>query len=136
MPPKVVLITGASGYLGQHLLVALSPRKDLILHGTTSTLSTFCEDFADMCTCHSVDLADSLAVSSLMRDVRPDVIVHAAAISSPRVCEADPARAMAVNAPEALLHHLKPHAAVGCALVPYWVYITYRMYMYRYVSST
>ena len=92
------------------LLVALSARKDLVLHGTASGLATFAEDFESLCTCHSVDLADSSALGRLMRHVRPDVVVHAAAISSPRVCETDPKRAMAVNAPMALIDQLPRHA--------------------------
>jgi len=103
---KIVLITGASGYLGQHLLLALSARRDLVLHGTSSGLPTFEEDFASVCTCHTVDVADAAALGALLKRVNPDVVVHAAAISSPRVCAAEPEKCKAVNTPTALVDHL------------------------------
>ena len=112
MPKKVVLVTGASGYLGQHLLLALAARRDLVLHGISSGLETFAQDFSDVCTCHSVDVADGGALGSLLKRVKPDVVVHAAAISSPRVCEQDPSRCYAVNAPAAMIDFLPAHSSI------------------------
>ena len=112
MASKVVLVTGASGYLGQHLLVALSARRDLTLHGTFSGLDTFEVDFADQCTPHRVSMEDGAALGALLGRVRPDVVVHVAALSSPRVCEKDVDRCMAINAPSALIDHLPTHSSL------------------------
>ena len=112
MPKKTVLVTGGSGYLGQHLLLFLSSRRDIILHGASSGLATFEEDFASLCTCHTLDLSDSAAIASLLGKVKPDVVVHAAALSSPRVCEADPAKCTQINAPSALIDNLPAHASL------------------------
>ena len=88
-PAKVVLITGASGYLGQHLLLTLSKNPLLRLHGTSHGLETFESDFGSFCTCHNVDISNAKALGALLKKVSPDVVVHAAAISSPKVCEQD-----------------------------------------------
>ena len=92
--------------------MALSARRDLVLHGTSSGLKTFEQDFANICTCHTTDLSDAAALRALIKHVKPDVVVHAAAISSPRVCEDNPERAMAVNAPMALVEQLPDHASL------------------------
>ena len=110
--PKTVLLTGASGYLGQHLLLALSTRRDLVLHGAYSDLETFPLDFGSICTCHKVDVSNPGALSSLLQRVEPDVVVHAAALSSPRTCEEDPTRAMAINSPTALVDHLPKKSSI------------------------
>ena len=85
MPKKTVLVTGGSGYLGQHLLLFLSSRRDIILHGASSGLATFEEDFASLCTCHTLDLSDSAAIASLLGKVKPDVVVKPLSFSMEQV---------------------------------------------------
>ena len=83
----VVLITGASGYLGQHLLQRLANNARYSLHGTYSGNPSFVEDWDGAAVCHKVAMDDPRAIAALMDKVRPDVVVHLAAISSPAKAE-------------------------------------------------
>jgi GDP-4-dehydro-6-deoxy-D-mannose reductase len=74
-----VLITGADGFAGQHLIHELAA-GDVEIHGTS--FRPF-ESTATNVTYHTVDLRDEQAVASLMNALRPDAIYHLAAQSSP-----------------------------------------------------
>lgn len=105
-----ILITGASGYLGQHLLAALSPTNHIIV-GTYNGLKSFTDDFPRV-DCRQLDVADGEAVSAMLADVNPDCVVHLAAVSSPAACERDPERSRAINVPMALIEALPAHATL------------------------
>lgn len=75
-----VLITGADGFAGQHLLRELlaTAAADLELHGTTfHALADTSIPY------HVIDLRDSAAVSHLIGTLQPEQIYHLAAQSSP-----------------------------------------------------
>jgi len=76
-----ILLLGASGQLGQHLLREASKRG----HRVTGTSRT-----ARVQGLRSLDLADREATYTLVREVRPDVILNAAGWSHVDECEADP----------------------------------------------
>ena len=105
---KRMLVTGASGTLGQHLVAALhSAEPGLEVHVAFGGLETYESDVAGtVASVTKVDLADAVAIRSLVRSVRPDIVVHLAAVSSPVVCEKNAARSDAINTPHALLNAL------------------------------
>ena len=74
-----VLITGAGGFVGGHLLTYLNRATDFVLHGTLISeaerrpaLSATCPDL------WTLDLRDPAAVRDLLQAVRPERIFHLA----------------------------------------------------------
>lgn len=78
--PRRILVTGASGFVGGHLLPALK--------------AAFPE--AEVYAEH-IDVTDHDAISNAVRDVRPDACIHLAAITTVAAARQDPDRAWHVN---------------------------------------
>jgi dTDP-4-dehydrorhamnose reductase len=93
-----ILITGAGGQLGHELQRALS-RHEL------RSLSH-----------RDLDITDSTAVAAAIANFRPEVAVHAAALTDTTRCEREPDVAMQVNALGAE-HVARACAAAGAAMV-------------------
>lgn len=97
-----VIITGGSGYLGQFLVFALA--------GKHQVSYTYCNSKLEKCPegvkAFKVDLATGEGLAAAFAEP-VDVVVNCAAISVPSVCEKDPEKARAVNAPNALLEQLR-----------------------------
>jgi dTDP-4-dehydrorhamnose reductase len=102
-----ILLTGASGLVGSafaeaahrhgHSVVGLVGKSELEIPGLAER--------------RSVDLTTSEGVSAVALEISPDAIVNCAAVAEPSACDADPARAEALNValPETLArlaHHL------------------------------
>jgi GDP-4-dehydro-6-deoxy-D-mannose reductase len=101
MPPRRVLLTGASGFVAGHLvprLRAAFPDAELTLCGLGSL---------------AVDVTDVDAVRALVRSVRPDACVHLAAVSTVLAARRDPGHAWRVN-----LHGSLALAAAALAHAP------------------
>lgn len=101
MPTRSILVTGAAGFVGRHLLPTLT--RDL--PGLPPIAAT-------------ADLADPDAVAEEVRRVQPRACIHLAAISALGAAREDPDRAWRVNlhGTLALAHALLRHAP-GCVLV-------------------
>jgi len=69
-----VLVTGASGFIGSHLVRRLRT-MDVEVHGTSRSRR---DGAPDGMTWHVADLSDPAATDELVRRVRPDVIFHLA----------------------------------------------------------
>lgn len=83
-----ILITGAGGYVGRHLLqtLLLSPAREL--HGTYRTIPSY--SLPAGCTWHQVDLNSLLACHELIKSVQPEQIYHLAGnIRAGRASDAD-----------------------------------------------
>lgn len=78
------IITGAGGLIGQYL-INTAPRwaPGLVAHGLTR---------ADL------DLTDRIAVERAWQILKPDAVIHCAALSRTKDCEENPVRARQINA--------------------------------------
>jgi len=87
--PKT-LITGIDGQVGQYLTKVLGSSVNLygISRGLTKSKGI---------TRIRTDLTDSKSLNTLLCLVRPDQVVHLAAVSNIEECEADPVRTLAIN---------------------------------------
>ncbi len=77
-----VLITGANGFLGQHLSMYMQNKAYSVIAVSRGIKRIPNADIVY----HSVELTDQQAVSSLINLVQPDVIIHTAAMSKPDEC--------------------------------------------------
>lgn len=102
-----ILITGADGFVGRHLVSAMASRvEDQIVITAGGPRSTSCD--------WAVELTDPQAVDRLIKDVKPTSVVHLAAISAVGSSISDPRMAWAVNVGGTLNllisieHHVRP----------------------------
>lgn len=87
-----ILITGANGFLGQHLCRFLKDDHNVFAAGKGEKRLPF-EDVKYF----SCDMAYTVAVKEMMEQIQPDVIVHTAAMSKPDECLQQPDRCRQVN---------------------------------------
>jgi GDP-4-dehydro-6-deoxy-D-mannose reductase len=81
-----ILVTGADGFVGKHLVAALrDDAAEVIAAGGPAVPG-------------GIDLQSSESVSAKLRDARPDVVVHLAAVSSVSRSHRHPIETLAVNA--------------------------------------
>lgn len=78
--PQRILVTGAAGFVGGHLLPTLRTA-----HPTATILTD------------PFDVTDEAAVQAAIRDARPDAVIHLAAISATTTARAEPDLAWQVN---------------------------------------
>jgi dTDP-4-dehydrorhamnose reductase len=86
-----VLLTGATGFLGRYLIAARP--QEVKLHGIGFKHFIPGED-AIM---HQADLKAAATVQKLLNSIRPQAIIHTAAISDANYCEQHPDESYAVN---------------------------------------
>ena len=89
----MILVTGASGLLGANLVLTALDRGMPVM--AVSNRVPFRHPDAESA---SLDVRDADAVRAVVARVRPDVVVHTAALTDVDACEGDPALAHAVNA--------------------------------------
>lgn len=85
------LITGISGFLGSNLAIIFRDHFQLV--------GSFCYHSQQIKGCQTIplDLADALAVKRVIADLKPDVVIHTAALSHPNMYEQAPERAYHIN---------------------------------------
>ena len=88
-----VLVIGASGFIGQHLVGRLNGIPDCGVAGTYWSRAPR----GDANSWYRVELADALRLEEVFRLAQPDVVVHLAAIADVGMAEREPERATAVN---------------------------------------
>ena len=87
-----IVVTGASGQLGSYLIDRLIERSHEIVAWSGRTTETRAG-----IAIRPVELTDSGAVATALADAAPDVVIHAAAVSSAETAARDPERSLAVN---------------------------------------
>ncbi len=97
------LVTGAQGFLGRNAGAYLHTRVHALGQVRTAATSRIYEQLIP------ADLRDIEAIGALVRATRPDVVLHAAAISGHEKADADRAQAEAVNV------HASAEIARACA---------------------
>lgn len=100
-----VLVTGANGLVGSRLVALLSARGHVVSGLGRSPAS---QGLA-VASFHPVDLGDAHAVTKVLGDARPEVIVNCAAMTDVDGCERAPSAAWAANcdAVATLARHVK-----------------------------
>lgn len=113
-----VLVTGSSGYLGQHFLNELLQRPE---SNDISAVYRSMDGFEDAVRSHPIvtetksnihciklDLTSETDVDEYFNNADPfDICFHLAAIASPKVCQQDPGVAKAANVPVYFFDKLK-----------------------------
>ena len=89
-----ILVTGANGFLGQHLTVYLASKGYNVIACSRGECRISTQHLFEY---YSVDLTDESSVSLVIKLVKPHVIVHAAAMSKPDECNADKAACLRHN---------------------------------------
>ena len=102
-----ILLTGASGLVGSAFAQAATRRG----HHVIGLVGTYAGTVPGLAEKRTFDLTDETALTALVLETFPDAIVNCAAVSEIGQCDADPARAQALNValPEhlaRLAHHL------------------------------
>jgi dTDP-4-dehydrorhamnose reductase len=104
-----LLVTGASGLLGWNL--CHSPDRGWEVYGTYSTHRVSIPGVNLL----KVDLTDPGAVEALFEEIRPDAVVHTAAVSDADYCQSHGAECSRINVDAAVhLASLCRHRSVPC----------------------
>ena len=88
-PPKRVLITGTTGFVGHRLFEYLKSFTNWEIIGTSRSAGKYVD--------HIVDLTDLDSVKDLKKSSPVDVVIHTAAISKTDVCENNKEKCYAAN---------------------------------------
>lgn len=82
-----VLLTGATGFLGREIRARLASAHEVVALGHRAAGP------GEL----AVDIRDPDALARILREVRPDAVLHGAAYRDPDFCEADPVEARRLN---------------------------------------
>lgn len=91
-----ILITGANGFLGYYLVEQLLKKKySVIATGKGECRLPFTHDINFQWL--TMDFTDPFSIHDVFGNIKPDVVVHAGAMSKPDECELDQIEAYLVN---------------------------------------
>ena len=84
-----VLVTGANGLLGQHLIRQLVDEGKFVIHATGKGPSRLSYGEKNGVTYHQLDITDFKRSQALVEKISPHILIHAAAVTQPNDCAAD-----------------------------------------------
>lgn len=94
--PRKILLTGATGFVGRHLMESWKQRNDKIFAIATNTAPVKSVAPAYI-TLLDMDIVDEMSVAILFEKIQPDIVVHTAAMTKPNDCEQDKESAFETN---------------------------------------
>jgi dTDP-4-dehydrorhamnose reductase len=94
---KKILITGASGFLGWYLCDEAVKFNAYVLALCRSRKPSFFPEFNQNIQVLQCDLLNQEKISALFETYKPDIVIHAAALSQPNKCQEAPEESFAVN---------------------------------------
>lgn len=89
-----ILITGANGFLGQHLCAYFTSRNYEVVAVSRGPRTMPAQINVSY---YSIDLTDKNAVANVLENEQPNVVIHAAAMSKPDECDANREACMQQN---------------------------------------
>jgi dTDP-4-dehydrorhamnose reductase len=92
-----ILVTGANGLLGQHLIELLLTATDWQVIGTGKGPCRLPDTQNNRFFYHQLDITDGVAAFSFYLQTRPDIIIHAAAKTQVDDCELNPVQCWDAN---------------------------------------
>lgn len=107
---KKLLVTGTSGFLGWNVCREASKTYDV--YGVYHSHTLEIENVKMV----SLDICDHDAVVSMFKEIKPDSVIHCAAIPDPNACEKNPDLSYKVNV-QASIDIAKACKEIGAALV-------------------
>ena len=97
---KVILITGAGGSIGGELVrqvCSLAPKQIILLESNEYALYKISSEIKGSFICKLVDVRDYLKVEEIIKEFKPDIIFHAAALKHITFVEDEPIEALKTN---------------------------------------
>jgi dTDP-4-dehydrorhamnose reductase len=84
-----VLVTGANGLLGQHLIRQLVDEGKFVIHAAGKGPNRLSYGEKNGVTYHQLDITNFKKSQQLVEKISPHILIHAAAITQPNDCAAD-----------------------------------------------
>ena len=97
---KVILITGAGGSIGGELVrqvCSLAPKQIILLESNEYALYKISSEIKGSFICKLADVRDYLKVEEIIKEFKPDIIFHAAALKHITFVEEEPIEALKTN---------------------------------------
>ncbi len=92
-----LLITGSNGLLGQHLIKMLIEKTPYQIIATGRGERRLPFPLSERFNYFELDITDGMAVNDFFNEQKPDIIIHAAAITQPDTCELNEVECWNVN---------------------------------------
>jgi dTDP-4-dehydrorhamnose reductase len=92
-----ILVTGANGLLGQHLIRQLVDEGKFAIHATGMGKSRLPYGASNDVTYYDLDITNFKKSQALVEKISPHIIVHTAAVAQPNECVADKTKCWKTN---------------------------------------